>query len=79
MLWVSVTPRPTPTMRSVAIKSPEQQTVLMLHRTRERLGRRTMLVKARRAPGSGLISPQGLPSMPTLIEGAERAGGTTLP
>ncbi len=40
--------RPTrPTMRFVAVKSAEQQSVLMLHRTRELLVRqRTMLVNA---------------------------------
>ena len=39
-----------PTMRFVAVKSAEQQSVLMLHRTRELLVRqRTMLVNAIRA------------------------------
>ena len=39
-----------PTMRFVAVKGPEQQSVLMLHRTRELLVRqRTMLVTAIRA------------------------------
>ena len=39
-----------PTMRFVAIKTPEQQSVLMLHRTRQLLVRqRTMLINALRA------------------------------
>ena len=39
-----------PSMRFVAIKTPEQQAVLMVHRTRQLLVRqRTMLVKALRA------------------------------
>ena len=39
-------------MRFVSLKSTEQQSMLMLHRTRELLVRqRTMLVNALRAPG----------------------------
>jgi transposase len=71
-----------PTMRYVAIKNPEQQAVLMLHRTRELLVRqRTMLVNALRGHLAeyGIIAPQGLPSVPKLREGAEKARGAALP
>jgi len=71
-----------PTMRSVAIKSPDQQAVLMLHRTRDLLVRqRTMLVNALRGHLAefGIIAPQGLPSVPKLVELAEKARGTALP
>ena len=52
-----------PSMRFVAIKSPDQQAVLMLHRTRDLLVRqRTMLVNALRGHLAeyGIIAPQGL-------------------
>jgi transposase len=71
-----------PTMRYVAIKNPEQQAALMLHRTRDLLVRqRTMLVNALRGHLAeyGLIAPQGLPSVPKLIELAEKARGAALP
>ena len=71
-----------PTMRYVAVKGPEQQAVLMLHRTRDLLVRqRTMLVNALRGHLAeyGIIAPQGLPSVPKLMELAERARSTTLP
>jgi len=71
-----------PTMRYVAIKSPEQQAVLMLHRTRELLVRqRTMLVNALRGHLAeyGIIAPQGLPSVPKLREVAEKARGAAVP
>src|SRR5215212_5755082 len=71
-----------PTMRYVAIKSPEQQAVLMLHRTRELLVRqRTMLVNALRGHLAeyGIIAPQGLPSVPKLMNLAEKARGAALP
>ena len=71
-----------PTMRYVAIKCPEQQAVLMLHRTRELLVRqRTMLVNALRGHLAeyGIIAPQGLPSVPKLREVAEKARGAALP
>nr|WP_239468393.1 IS110 family transposase [Microvirga arvi] len=71
-----------PTMRYVAIKSPEQQAVLMLHRTRELLVRkRTMLVNALRGHLAeyGIIAPQGLPSVPKLREVAEKVRGAALP
>ena len=71
-----------PTMRFVAVKSPEQQAVLMLHRTRDLLVRqRTMLVNALRGHLAeyGIIAPQGLPSVPKLMEAAEKARGGALP
>ena len=71
-----------PTMRFVAIKNPEQQAALMLHRTRDLLVRqRTMLVNALRGHLAeyGVIAPQGLPSIPKLIELAEKARGNALP
>lgn len=71
-----------PTMRYVAIKSSEQQAVLMLHRTRELLVRqRTMLVNALRGHLAeyGIIAPQGLPSVPKLRDVAEKARGAALP
>jgi len=53
-----------PTMRFVAVKSTEQQGVLMLHRTRELLIRqRTMLINAIRAHMAefGIVAPVGVP------------------
>ncbi len=52
-----------PTMRFVAVKSTEQQGVLMLHRSRELLVRqRTMLVNAIRAHMAefGIVAPAGI-------------------
>jgi transposase len=63
-------------MRYVAIKSPEQQAVLMLHRTRELLVRqRTMLVNALRGHLAeyGIIAPQGLPER-SQTQGSGREG-----
>jgi transposase len=59
-----------PTMRFVAVKSAEQQSVLMLHRTRELLVRqRTMLVNAIRAHMAefGVVARVGLPQVKGLI------------
>ena len=53
-----------PTMRFVAVKGPAQQSVLMVHRTRELLVRqRTMLVNAIRAhmAAYGSVAPAGIP------------------
>jgi len=53
-----------PTMRFVSLKSTEQQSMLMLHRTRELLVRqRTMLVNALRAHMAelGIVTRVGLP------------------
>ena len=54
-----------PTMRFVAVKSMDQQAVLMLHKVRDLLVRqRTMLINALRGHLAeyGIIAPQGLPS-----------------
>ena len=59
-----------PTMRFVAVKSVEQQSVLMLHRTRELLVRqRTMLVNATRAHMAefGVVARTGLPQVKELL------------
>ncbi len=59
-----------PTMRFVAIKSKQQQSVLMLHRTRELLVRqRTMLVNAIRAHMAefGVVARVGLPQVKELL------------
>ena len=59
-----------PTMRFVAVKSTEQQSVLMLHRTRELLVRqRTMLVNAIRAHMAefGIVAPVGIPRVKELF------------
>ena len=59
-----------PTMRFVPIKSPVQQSVLMLHRTRELLVRqRTMLVNAIRAHMAefGIVVRVGLPQVEALL------------
>jgi len=59
-----------PTMRFVAVKRPEQQSVLMLHRTRELLVRqRTMLVNAIRAHMAefGIVAPVGIPRVKELL------------
>ena len=59
-----------PTMRFVAVKSAEQQSVLMLHRTREVLVRqRTMLVNAIRAHMAefGIVARVGLPQVKELL------------
>ena len=59
-----------PTMRFVAVKGAEQQSVLMLHRTRELLVRqRTMLVNAIRAHMAefGIVAPVGIPRVKELL------------
>ncbi|MGI9462766.1 MAG: IS110 family transposase [Aestuariivirgaceae bacterium] len=59
-----------PTMRFVGLKSTEQQSVLMLHRTRELLVRqRTMLVNAIRGHMAefGIVAPVGLPRIKELL------------
>jgi len=60
-----------PTMRFVIIKNTEQQSVLMVHRTRELLVRqRTMLVNAMRAHLAefGVVARVGLPQVKELLE-----------
>jgi transposase len=59
-----------PSMRFVAIKSIEQQGILMVHRTRELLVRqRTMVVNAMRAHMAefGLVAPVGVPQVKKLL------------
>ena len=59
-----------PTMRFVSVKGTEQQSVLMLHRTRELLVRqRTMLVNAIRAHMAefGIVAPVGIPRVKELF------------
>ena len=59
-----------PSMRFVAVKSTEQQSVLMLHRSRELLVRqRTMLVNAIRAHMAefGIVARVGLPQVKELL------------
>ncbi len=54
----------------VAVKGPEQQSVLMVHRTRELLVRqRTMLVNAIRAhmAAYGIVAPAGIPRVKELV------------
>ncbi len=60
-----------PTMRFVPIKSAEQQSVLMVHRSRDLLIRqRTMLVNALRGHLAefGIVAAQGLRKLPALVE-----------
>jgi transposase len=59
-----------PTMRFVSVKSMEQQSILMLHRTRELLVRqRTMLINAMRAHMAefGIVAPVGVPHVKKLL------------
>ena len=58
-----------PTLRFVVVQGTEQQSVLMLPRTRELLVRqRTMLVNAIRAPMAecGIVAPVGIPRVKEL-------------
>ncbi len=60
-----------PTMRFAAVKTAEQQSVLMLHRARELLVRqRTMLINALRGHCGelGVVAAQGAPKVADLIE-----------
>jgi len=60
-----------PTMRFVPVKSAEQQSVLILHRSRDLLIRqRTMLANALRGHLAelGIIAAQGLRKLPALVE-----------
>ncbi len=59
-----------PTMRFVSVKSTEQQSILMLHRTRELLVRqRTMLINAIRGHMAefGVVAPVGVPQVKKLL------------
>ena len=71
-----------PTMRFVPIKTPEQQAVLMLHRTRDLLVRqRTMLGNALRGHMAelGVIAPQGISRVADLVAALLGENETTLP
>jgi len=71
-----------PTMRFAPVKSAEQQSVLMLHRTRELLVRqRTMLINALRGHCAefGLITGQGISKVADLIRIIEDPEDTRLP
>ncbi len=71
-----------PTMRFVAVKSAEQQAVLMLHRTRDLFIRqRTMLVNALRGHLAefGATAAQGIYAASKLIEAAADACRSGLP
>lgn len=60
-----------PTMRFVAVKSADQQSILMLHRTRDLLVRqRTMLINSQRGQMAefGLVVPQGVSKIKELAE-----------
>jgi transposase len=66
-----------PTMRFVAVKSAGQQSVLMLHKTRDLLVRqRTALINALRGHMGelGITAPQGAQNMAVLIETLRAAG-----
>ncbi len=71
-----------PTMRFAAVKSAEQQSVLMLHRTRELLVRqRTMLINALRGHCGefGIVVAQGASKVTALIEMIEDPEDERLP
>jgi transposase len=71
-----------PTMRFAAVKSAEQQSVLMLHRARELLVRqRTMLINALRGHCGefGLVVAQGASKVTALIEMIEDTEDEDLP
>jgi len=70
-----------PTMRFVLVKTTEQQSALMLHKTRDLLVRqRTALINALRGHMGelGIVVPQGPQKVPGLIE-ALRAAGKDVP
>ena len=71
-----------PTMRFAAVKSADQQSVLMLHRSRELLVRqRTMLINALRGHCAefGVIAAQGAAKVEALVAVIEDAGDARLP
>jgi transposase len=71
-----------PSMRFVAVKSPAQQSQLMVHRARELLlGQRTSLVNALRAHMAefGLAAAQGLVGLNELLTIVAEAGDGRLP
>jgi len=71
-----------PTMRFAAVKSVEQQTVLLLHRSRDLLVRqRTMLINALRGHCGefGVVAAQGAPKVTDLIEVIEDRDDARIP
>jgi transposase len=71
-----------PTMRFVPVKSAEQQSILMLHRTLDLFVRqRTMLVNSlrRQLAEFGLIAPQGIWRIPELHALAQDTENSVLP
>ena len=67
-----------PTMRFVPVKTAEQQSVLMLHKTRDLLVRqRTALINALRGHMGelGIVAPQGARKVPGLVEALRAAAG----
>ncbi len=71
-----------PTMRFAAVKSADQQSVLMLHRVRELLVRqRTMAINALRGHCAefGIVVAQGAPKVEELIAIIEDSNDTRLP
>ncbi len=71
-----------PTMRFVAIKSPGQQSLMMVHRSRALLVRqRTMLVNAMRAHLAefGIVAPVGLRGIKALLAVITDSGDERLP
>ena len=71
-----------PSMRFVAVKGPEQQSLMMVHRTRALLVRqRTMLVNAIRAHLAefGIVAPVGLGGLKALLEVISDRGDERLP
>jgi transposase len=70
-----------PTMRFVPVKTTDQQSALMLHKTRDLLVRqRTALINALRGHMGelGIVVPQGAQKVPGLVE-ALRAAGDEVP
>jgi transposase len=70
-----------PTMRFVPVKTTDQQSTLMLHKTRDLLVRqRTALINALRGHMGelGIVAPQGAQKVPGLVE-ALRAAGDEVP
>jgi transposase len=73
---------PRPTMRFAAVKSADQQAVLMVHRSRELLvGQRTMLINALRGHCGefGLVAAQGAGKVATLIDLIQDSDDDRLP
>jgi transposase len=70
-----------PTMRFVPVKTTDQQSALMLHKTRDLLVRqRTALINALRGHMGelGIVVPQGAQKVPGLVEALRAAGKEVL-